>query len=152
MTIAQITSVIDSAFGKCQRPEIFIRGTCCCEECMEHEAAMQQFDVHDLPLGKLNNPGWDPICFASNTAFNYLMPGLVHLLLEHTDSYLSQFIFHISQPERYDAFTTEQSRALLLLMEYLVEHATKELEDNLVSCEVLLAREIFAQPPDNNHI
>lgn len=145
MNSDQIISLFNSSFSTGPRPDLFIRGTCSCEECIEHEAAMQQFDVHDLLLEKLNNPGWDPICFASNAAFNYLMPGLVRLLLEHTDSYLSQFIFHISQPERYEAFTTEQSCALLLLMDYLIEHATRELEDNLVSDEVLLAREIFAQ-------
>ena len=58
----------------------------------------------NLPLDKLNNPGWDPICFASNQAFFYFMPGLVRLTLKHADDYIQQFLFQIEQRERIDSF------------------------------------------------
>lgn len=96
----KVLSEIWEAFGHYSRPETFIRGTCSCDECMEHEDNMQRFDRGNLSLEQLNNPAWDPICFASNEAFAYFMPGLVKLLLNHTDDYTQQFIFHVEQPER----------------------------------------------------
>lgn len=57
---------------------------------MDHETEMQAFDPDRLPLAQLNNPGWDPICFASNAAFGYLLPGLVKLVLTFADDYIDQ--------------------------------------------------------------
>lgn len=115
---------------------MFIRGTCSCDECMAHEAEMQAFNAGSLPLDKLNNPGWDPICFASNDAFAYFMPGLVKLVLENTDDYVRQFIFHLSQPERFEAYTPQQARVLSEALDFLVLEEAKALDENDVVDEV----------------
>lgn len=107
---------------------------------MEHEGVMQMFTAADLPLEKLNNPGWDPICFASDDAFVYLMPGLIKLALDHTDDYIQQFIFHVEQPDRLAILTPEQARTLNDVMDYLVLHKAKELDDSLVVDDLLRAK------------
>lgn len=141
MNREQITFEIKEAFGHVQRPETFIRGTCSCDECLEHEANMNAFLPEDLPLEKLSNPGWDPICFASNGAFLYFMPGLAELVLEHTDEYVQQFIFHIEQPERLEAFTPKQALALVNLLDFLVINKTDMLENNSVVDELYRTKE-----------
>ena len=120
---------------------MFIRGTCSCDECMEHEVVMQKFNSVDLPLDQLNNPGWDPICFASNDAFAFLMPGLVKLVLDHTDDYVQQFIFHVEQPDRLAALTPEQAQTLTHVLDFLVLHKAKELDDNFVVDDLLRTKE-----------
>jgi len=102
---------------------------------------MQTFNPDDLPLDRLNNPGWDPICFASNEAFGYFMPGLVKLVLDHTNDYIQQFIFHSEQPERLAALTTEQAQALSHILEFLVLHEVKALDNNLAVDDVNRTRE-----------
>jgi hypothetical protein len=124
---------------------MFIRGTCSCEECLEHEAVMQTFIPDDLPLDKLNSPAWDPICFASNDALAYLLPGLVKLVLDHADEYASQFIFHLSQPERLESFSPQQAQALVQVLDYLVAHEAHALDANLVVDELLNTRETLDQ-------
>jgi hypothetical protein len=145
MTQEEIISEVQEAFGHLRRPDMFLRGTCGCEECLEHEAEMQTFPPDNLPLGKLDNPGWDPICFASNEAFAYFAPGLVNLVLNHADDYIQQFIFHAEQPERLAAFTPEQARALVHVLDFLVLHEAKALENNLVIDELNRTRNKLEQ-------
>jgi len=145
MTRDQIISEIDGAFGHLPRPKIFIRGTCHCEECMEHEATMQSFPRDDLPLDKLDNPGWDPICFASNEAFLYFMPGLVRLIFDHTSDYVQQFIFHVEQPDRLETLSPEQALALIHVLDFLVIQKTNVLDDSLVVDELYRTREKLEQ-------
>ena len=145
-----IISEVREAFGYIGRPATFIRNTCSCDECMEHEGDMQQFDPNDLPLEQLNKPGWDPICFASNEAFMYFMPGLVKLLLNHTDDYVQQFIFHVEQPDRLNALTPEQAQALTHVLDFLVTHRAMALEDNLVVDDLNRARKRLEQLAGGN--
>jgi len=140
MTKDQVISSVRLAFDN-RRPAMFIRGTCSCDECLEHEADMRSFPPDLLPLEKMNNPGWDPICFASNEAIAYLMPGLVRLALDHPDDYVQQFIFHISQPERLDAFSGDQARALVHVLDFLVLHETEALNGSVVADDLLGTRE-----------
>ena len=111
---------------------------------------MQGFDPINLPLEQLNNPGWDPICFASNEAFAYFMPGLVKLLLNHTDEYIQQFIFHVEQSDRLAVLTSEQARALMHVLDFLVIHRVKALEENLVVDDLYRAREYLEQIAGEN--
>ncbi len=141
----KIISEVWEAFGHFRRPNTFIRGTCGCDECMEHEDVMQRFDPNNLPLEQLNKPGWDPICFASYEAFAYFMPGLVKLLLNHTDDYVQQFIFHVEQTDRLVELTPEQAHALTHVLDFLVLHRTKALEDNLVIDDLYRTRESLEQ-------
>lgn len=112
---------------------------------MEHEAEMQSFNPDDLPLDKLNNPGWDPICFASNKALAYFMPGLVKLVLDHTNEYVQQFMFHAEQQERLDVLTPEQAKALANVLDFLVLHEAEALNNNLIVDELKRTKEKLEQ-------
>jgi len=106
---------------------------------------MQSFHPDDLPLDRLNNPGWDPICFASNVAFGYFMPGLVKLVLEHPHDYVQQFVFHVEQPERVAAYTPGQARALIHVLDHLVLHETGALDNDLVVDALYRTRDILVR-------
>ena len=129
-TREQVIAEVQKAFRHIQRPSLFIRGTCSCEECMNHETEMQAFDPDRLPLAQLNNPGWDPICFASNAAFGYLLPGLVKLVLTFADDYIDQFLFHLEQKERLTALAPAQAHALIEVLDFLLLHEAAALENN----------------------
>lgn len=88
MNRADVLDAIDEAFADVPRPATFIRGTCSCNECLEHNETMMRLQQKQLLLDALNNVGWDPICFASDAAFRYLMPGLTRLVLEHPEDYV----------------------------------------------------------------
>jgi hypothetical protein len=136
MTRDELIAKVKKEFGSVARPKIFIRGTCKCDECLEHETEMQSFSPDNLPLDKLNNIGWDPICFASNEAFAYFMPGLVELLLDHTDEYVQQFIFHVNSSERIAFLSEQQRRALIQVLDFLILNRVKELNNNLDPDEI----------------
>jgi hypothetical protein len=146
MTRDKIFSELDRAFGQLSRPSRFIRGTCACDECREHEATMQSLVLPDLPLAGLDNPGWDPICFASDEAFAYLVPGLVRLVLNHTADYIDQFLFHIDSDERVAAFSADQCRALLFALDYLFLNEAETLKNHGVVEDLLRARERLEPP------
>lgn len=118
----EVLAEVQEAYADLPRPEMFIRGTCKCSECLEHEQEMQSFSPQDLPFEKLNNPGWDPICFASDEAFAYLVPGLVKLALNPANEYVSQFVFHLNCSGRIDIFTKRQTKALIRVLDYLSEN------------------------------
>jgi len=141
MTREQILTGIDTACAAHARPLRFIRGSCSCDECLEHEALMQSLDRDRLPLAPLNSPAWDPICFASNDALAWLLPGLVRLLLDHADDYVQQFVFHIEQTERMEFWSPQQARALRTVLDYLVVHHSTALENNLTADDLFRARE-----------
>ncbi len=143
-------SEVQEAFAGVPRPTMFIRGTCQCQECLEHEQVMQSFTLSDMPLDKLDNPGWDPICFASDKAFAYLIPGLVRLVLYHTDAYIQQFLFHLENSERIALFTRPQATALLHVLDFLVLNEAKALDKNLAVDELNRTREKLepVAPPD----
>ncbi len=141
MTREKVIEVVHNAFGRLPRPQQFIRGTCLCEECMEHEATMQSLPPEQLPLEKLDNPGWDPICFACNEAYAYLMPALVELVLREADAYVQQFVFHLEQPERVAAFTAQQAAALNTVLDYLLLNETAAVENNLIFDELASVQE-----------
>jgi hypothetical protein len=136
MTRDELIAEVKKEFGGVARPKMFIRGTCKCDECLEHETEMQSFSPDNLPLDKLNNIGWDPICFASNEAFAYFMPGLVELLLDHTDEYVQQFIFHVNSSERIAFLSEQQRHALIQVLDFLILNRVKELNNNLDPDEI----------------
>lgn len=144
----EVLAEVRQAFAGIARPATFIRGTCKCDECLEHEATMQGFDSGELPLERLDNPGWDPICFASNDAYLYLMPGLARLVVDYTEEYACQFLFQLGFPERMAAFDPTQARALLQLLDLLECECSSEL-DNSAAGELLdCARDKLQQRAD----
>jgi len=145
MTKNEIIAQVDQSFDNLSRPKMFIRGTCSCDECMEHEETMQSLGLPDFPLDKLGNPGWDPICFASDEAFAYLLPGLIRLVLGHTEYYVGQFLFHLDSLERVAVLSKGQSRALLHVLDYLFLNEAEALDNNRVVDDLIRARKKLAQ-------
>ncbi len=145
LDIDEIIAQVDQAFESVKRPKMFIRGTCFCEECKEHEEAMQAFALPDLPLEKLDNPGWDPICFASNEAIAYLMPGLIRTLLNHTDEYITQFLFHLEIDDRVTWFTKTQRQTLIRCLDFLIMNRADDLDNNFAVDDVIRIREKLEQ-------
>jgi len=141
MKTDEIIVEVQNAFSDLPRPAMFIRGTCKCEECLEHEDTMQSLTPENMPLEKLENPGWDPICFASDEAFAYFMPGLVRLVLEHTDNYVQQFLFHLENSDRIATFNPKQTQALLHVLDYLTLERSEILDNNLAVDELNRTRE-----------
>jgi len=141
MTKDKIIAQVDQSFGILQRPRMFIRGTCSCDECMEHEETMQSFALPHLPLDKLGSPSWDPICFASDNAFAYLIPGLVRLVLNHTENYVSQFLFHLDSPDRIAVLSKRQRLTLLHTLDYLFMNETEALDNNMVIDDFVRVRD-----------
>ena len=136
----EVIHVVDATFGKTPRPAMFIRGTCSCDECLEHNETMTQWNPSELPLEDLNNPGWDPLCFASDAALQYLMPGLVRVVLEHADEYVDQFLFHVGQPDRLAAFTAAQARALKNVLETLALEQPEAVYKNAAATHLAAVR------------
>jgi hypothetical protein len=143
MKRTDVINEIDSVFAGITRPEIFIRGTCQCCECWEHNKTMSNLNPQNLPLDKLNNPGWDPICFASNHAFLYFIPGLVRLILKHPDDHFQQFLIHIEQPERIDSFNKNQVCALINVLKILALEEINAVEENFVTDDIIRLREML---------
>ncbi|MEO8025761.1 MAG: hypothetical protein ABI823_04785 [Bryobacteraceae bacterium] len=110
-SVAEVLARVNEAFGEVQRPEIFYRGTCRCEECEEHNETMEAHTPETLSLEQGSNPGWDPICMASDHAFAYFVPALVRLCF--ADPYYSdQFLFHLNSPGRAEYLNKAQAKAL----------------------------------------
>jgi len=145
MTKDETMAEVRDAFCDRPRPGTFIRGTCSCDECLEHEETMQSFTPDNMSLDKLGNPGWDPICFASEEAFAYLMPGLVSLVLEHPDDYVQQFLFHLEDADRIAAFTRKQAQVLVRVLDHLTLECAEALDINRVVDELNRTREKLEQ-------
>ena len=140
---------VQEAFAGIPRPAMFIRGTCRCEECLEHEQTMQALPTTGMPLDKLANPGWDPICFASDEAFAFLLPGLVRLVLEHPNDYIQQFLFHLENSDRIARLNRRQRGSLRDVLDFLTLEHADVLDSNLAVDELNRTREILepAIPP-----
>jgi hypothetical protein len=120
MDRAAALAAIDRAFGTLARPAVMGRSPQHCDECADHEATMQAVTPETVTLEQVGNPAWDPICYVTDEAFCYFMPGLARLALgTGEDYYLDQFLFHLEQGFRIDAFTAEQRRAVALLLDHI---------------------------------
>jgi hypothetical protein len=150
MNRTEAINAIDEAFADVPRPTMFIRGTCLCEECMEHNETMLRLKRKELSLEALDNPGWDPICFASDAAFQYLMPGLARLVLEHTDQYIQQFLFHIEQPDRLACLTSAQACAVRGVLDVLALEESAAVDNNLAADSLIRARKQLEQSAGAN--
>ena len=129
MTNDEAIKAVDEAFAGVARPALFIRGTCGCEECVEHNATMAAFDPKDLPLDALDNPGWNPICFASDEAFKYLIPGLTRLVFKHPEDYFWQYLVNLNGTERMACLSVRQAAALLSVLSVLDEAHSRTIDD-----------------------
>ena len=92
-----VLAAIDRAFGELPRPETMVRNPNHCDECAEHEATMQGLTPQTVGLEEVGSPAWDPVCFLSDAAFCYFMPGLARLALNVEGYYIGQLLFPLDQ-------------------------------------------------------
>ena len=130
MTPDEILKEIQEAFRDVIRPEKFIRGTCSCDECMEHNQTLATHTPDNITMNELGNPGWDPMCFANDQAFAYYLPALVRLAFEE-DAYGDQLLFHLNSPGRLEILNDRQTRAILDALWLLVDTQAVEIKRNL---------------------
>lgn len=113
MDRGQALHLLEDAFRDCPRPDgLFIRGTCRCEECEEHNATLASHTPQSMTLDDFGNGGWDPICMASDAAFLYFLPGMFRLAFEDDFFYIYQLLFHLGVPERVACLSAAQAKAV----------------------------------------
>lgn len=91
---------------------------------------MQHFDPRSLPFELVNNPGWNPLSFASEEAFKYLVPGLVRLVLGNADAFVDGFLFQLEGPERFASLAPDQARAVIAVLDVLAPEEADAVEMN----------------------
>jgi len=106
---------------------------------------MQRLQQRELRLEYLNDPGWDPIGFASDVAFQYLMPGLARLVLEHANDYIRQFLFHIRLTGRLACLTPAQRKAVVGVLDVLASEEADAVGNNRAADDLFTARELLEQ-------
>jgi hypothetical protein len=125
MTDENLLVEIRQAFAV-PRPERFTDRDHCCE-CAEHDDLLAARDLDTLKIEDVGNPGWDPICFATDEAFMYLVPALARLALaapaDRHGWYFEQFLFHLAldggSNRRLRAATPEQRSAILRFLRHV---------------------------------
>jgi hypothetical protein len=143
----------DQLFGDSPRPEHFTDYRHCCE-CAEHDETFRAHTPASIGLSELGSPAWDPVCFATDEAFRYFFPALVRLAVQGTGEtyYLDQFLFHLIRDgrrnSRWKAFSPEQRRFVVELLETLLEEKAAEIEKNLDADSILNAIEIWSETDD----
>lgn len=130
MEIQELTAAVDKAFGG-DRPARMGRNPEHCCECAEHEEIMQAVTPETVALAQVGSPAWDPVCFLTDEAYCYFMPGFARLVLGRGDDYyLDQFLFHL-ESGRVSCLNEEQCRAIAALLDHLYETRSDEIEDNM---------------------
>jgi hypothetical protein len=146
MTLVETAKLV---FGDVARPAHFTNHTHCCE-CAEHDATFQAYTPDSISLNELGNPGWDPMCFATDEAFKFFFPAMVRLALEGTGDtyYLNQFLFHIIEDgprnRRWETFSKNQRRFVVQVLEALLEQRAAEIDNNLDADGILTTIEIWS--------
>lgn len=131
MTPTEAVQKVREAFRDAPRPEgLFIDGTCRCEECEEHNRTLSSHDVDSITLEELGNPGWDPICFASDAAFLYYMPAMFRLAFEDEGYYIYQLLFHLNLPHRMAAVSHSQAAAMKAALHAWAELHAGDVEED----------------------
>lgn len=140
-------------FGDAPRPEHFTDHRHCCE-CAEHDETFRVHTPATIGLSELGSPAWDPVCFATDPAFRYFFPALVRLAWAGTGDtyYLGQFLFHLRadgrRNSRWKAFSVEQRRFVVELLEAFLEERAAEIENNLDTDSLLEAIAIWSESDD----
>lgn len=122
-----------------------------CGECRDHDQTLLAHDIDTIGMAELGNPGWDPICFATNEAKQYYLPALVRLSLDtmHEDCYISQFLFHLQwdgpDNEFFRCCSADQRRYIARFLEYAIEIYPQELEDAFCADDALAALQIWSE-------
>ena len=133
------------------KPVHFTNYRHCCE-CAEHDATLLAYDVDSIDVQQLDNPGWDPLCFASVEGLLYYMPALIRLTLDILDKpqerYLDQLLFHLMRDgndnDLVRACSPEQRTLVAEFLAYLIEQYSAELDECTYSDDMLKAYDIWS--------
>lgn len=130
MDRTQALALIEEAFRECARPEgLMIYGTCGCSECEEHNATLASHTPQSMDMKAFGNPGWDPMCTASDASFLYFLPGMFRLAFEEDGGYMDQLLFHLGRPNRQACFTAPQAKAMAAALRAWVELYPEQASD-----------------------
>ncbi len=130
MATERISAAIDRAF-RCDRPLGMVRNPAHCDECAEHEDTMQAVTPETVSLDQVGSPAWDPVCYLTDEAYRYFMPGFARLALGRGDDYsLDEFLSHL-ESGRIACLDAEQCQAIAALLDHLHETMADEIEDNM---------------------
>jgi hypothetical protein len=141
MTPEEAIERVRKAFGMVPRPEEFIRGTCRCEECLEHNATLAAHTPDTISNNELGNPGWDPMCFANDQAFVYYLPAMTRLAFQEEGYFTGQFLFHLNHGDRLSAINADQAASLLDALQTLIITKQRDIEIPMEKAEIDIAFE-----------
>jgi hypothetical protein len=128
-----IKAQVERVFSDAPRPAHFTNYRHC-EECAEHDETLRSFDRDTIGLEQLGNPGWDPMCFVLPDAFKYYFPAMVRLALDSTDSdsYLDQFLFHMTYEGEgsrfFGVFSKSQRQVVLSVLRHIRANMASAVE------------------------
>lgn len=135
--------------GKVTKPEHFTNHTHCCE-CAEHDEVLQKYTAETITREALGHAGWDPMTFATDTAFRYYLPALIRMALtkEGDDYYIDQFLSQIIRDgprnSRWVACTPEERAVVRKTLHTLLEERTEELDNWLDADRLMEAIDIWS--------
>jgi hypothetical protein len=143
ITDMDVIALVDAAFAACPRPEHFTNYAHC-SECAEHDELLRSRDRDTLKLEDVENPGWDPLCFATDEGFKYYVPALVRLALrEPTPSiawYFPQLLFHLTYRDgevaRLSSCSLQQREAVGRFLKHVRETRKALIESDLCAGEL----------------
>ena len=120
MTDSELLAEIAGRFARYARPEQFTNAEHCCE-CAEHNRTLSAHTPESITAEALGHPGWDPICFATQSAYLYFFPGLARLALTGCGDafHLDQFASHLSN--RIDLLDDSEREIVQALVWRLIE-------------------------------
>jgi hypothetical protein len=136
----------EEVFSGIERPEHFTNHTHCCE-CRDHDDELQPFTPATIPRSALGHMGWDPITFCTDQGFRYFLPGMIRIVLTETgeDNYFEQFMWHVSAiaegHDRYKVCTPAERAVVAMTLNWLLEHRSEEIEQEMVAQDLLSAIE-----------
>jgi hypothetical protein len=148
---------VRAAFAECERPEHFTNYTHC-DECAEHDELLRSRDADTLRIADVGNPGWDPLCYVDAVGFGYFFPGLARLALDDPDPeygwYVPQLLFpptNLNQEgvnRHLRDFSHEQRRAVVALLQRIVETRPHLADDYLCSNDLICAIDLWSAEPE----
>ena len=125
---------IKKLFGEEERPDHFTDHMHC-EECADHDATLQQYDNTNLPVDKVNNQAWDPVCFLTPEGFRYFYPRLCELAYGSGDDfYLESFLIHLEN--NLHLLTADEKEATFEMLLDIYEKIPDDIELNLTGPDI----------------
>lgn len=151
-TMDSVKALINEAarvFSDVPRPDHFTDYTHCCE-CFEHDQTLAAFTPETITREALGHAGWDPMTFATDTAFRYYLPALIRMALTkqgddyYIDQFLSQVIRDGPRNSRWVACTREERTVVLKSLHALLEERTEEVDNWLDADRLMQAIDIWS--------